>query len=126
MEVIGVGTDVVDVRRFREVMTRTPTILDRLFTGDERAWCERSRDPAERFAVRFAAKEAVSKAMRTGLSRFPIREIEVRRGENGEPTVQLGPKGSVVAEELGIGRFEISLSHSETTAIAMCVAVAAG
>ncbi len=125
MQVIGVGTDVVDVPRFREVMSRTPTILDRLFTDDERAWCERSRDPAERFAVRFAAKEAVSKAMRTGLSRFPIRQIEVVRGQDGEPSIRLGPKGQRVADDLGIGRFEISLSHSETTAIAMCVAVAA-
>lgn len=125
MEVIGVGTDVVDVPRFRTVMARTPTIVDRLFTDDEKAWCERKDDPAERYAVRFAAKEAVGKAMRTGLSRFPIREIEVVRGKNGEPTIRLGPKGAAVARELGIGRFEISLSHSETTAIAMAVAVAA-
>lgn len=124
MEVIGVGTDVVDVPRFRAVLARTPTIVDRLFTDGEKAWCERKTDPAERYAVRFAAKEAVGKAMRTGLSRFPIRQIEVIRGENGEPTIELGPKGQKVAKELGIGRFEISLSHSETTAIAVCVAVA--
>ena len=123
MEIIGIGTDVVDVVRFRDTMTRTPGILDRIFTPEERAWCERKRDPAERFAVRFAAKEAVGKAMRTGLSRFPIREIEVMRGADGEPSIRLGPKGTAVADELGVDRFEISLSHSEQTAIAIAIAI---
>ena len=76
---IGIGTDLVELDRFRLAMARTPRLLDRLFSAEERAYAERRRDPTERYAVRFAAKEAVMKAMGCGLWQFPLRDIEVVR-----------------------------------------------
>ena len=86
---IGVGIDTVEVPRFRKVAARTPGIIDRLFTDAERAYCERRKDPTERFAARFAAKEAVMKAMGVGVGACKWREIEVVRARSGQPSVSL-------------------------------------
>ena len=67
MNVLGVGIDLVDVDRFRRSLQRTPSMIERMFTEDERTYALAVNDPAERFAVRFAAKEAVMKAMGVGL-----------------------------------------------------------
>ena len=81
----GIGVDAVDVARFKEVMTRRPAVLDRLFTEAERAYAERSPNPALRLAARFAAKEAVLKALGVGLGEAAFRDVEVVRAESGEP-----------------------------------------
>lgn len=70
---IRVGIDVVDVERFRTVLRRTPSLVDRVFTRAEREYAHEALDPAERFAVRFAAKEATMKAMHVGLGAFSPR-----------------------------------------------------
>ncbi len=84
-DVRGIGVDAVDVVRFRHVMERRPGIVDRLFTDTERAYAERSRDPGPRLAARFAAKEAVLKALGVGVGAAGFRDVEVVRGDNGEP-----------------------------------------
>ena len=88
---IGVGIDTVEVPRFRKVAARTPGIIARLFTDAERAYCERRKDPTERYAARFAAKEAVMKAMGVGVGACKWREIEVVRERSGQP---VGPAHS--------------------------------
>ena len=64
--VVGVGVDLVEVDRMRDTLARTPTIVERVFTADEAAWARAAKDPSERFAVRFAAKEAVLKSLGVG------------------------------------------------------------
>ena len=74
---ISIGTDVVDLDRFRVALARTPRMVDRVFTEGERAYALRKRDPAERLAARFAVKEATMKALGVGLGAFKFHDVEV-------------------------------------------------
>jgi holo-[acyl-carrier protein] synthase len=121
---IGVGVDLVEVPRFREVINRTPSMLDRLFTDAERAYADRHRDPAPRLAVRFAAKEAVMKALGVGLGSMTIRDIEVARDEeSGRPTLVLHDTARRVADDRGVTQWQISLTHTDLMAQAMVIAL---
>ena len=73
----------------RAALERTPTLRARVFTEDEQAYCDRRRDPTERYAARFAAKEAVMKAMGVGVGACKWREIEVAKAGSGAPSVRL-------------------------------------
>ena len=119
---LGVGIDAVEVPRFRKVAERTPSILDRLFTISERDYCEQVRDPHQRFAARFAAKEAVLKAMGVGLGACAWHDIEVLRSDSGQPLVRLTGKAQSLADELGVADWQLSLTHTESIAAAMVVA----
>ncbi|MET0665545.1 MAG: holo-ACP synthase [Acidimicrobiales bacterium] len=100
---IGVGIDTVEVPRFRKVAARTPGIIDRLFTDAERTYCERRKDPTERYAARFAAKEAVMKALGVGLGACEMAEIEVVRDEDsGAPALLLHGKAAALAPDFGV------------------------
>lgn len=120
----GIGTDLVEVDRFRESLTRTPTLRDRLFTSGELAYADRAADPTERLAVRFAAKEAVMKAMGVGLGQVNMVDIEVVRTEGGAPVVRLHGTARQLASEQGIAVWHISLTHTESMAQAMVIAEA--
>ena len=123
-EVLGIGVDLVDVERMRTVIDRTPGIVGRVFTDDEVAWATAGASSAERFAARFAAKEAVLKSFGAGLGAAPLTDIEVVRGASGAPRIVLHGQASVLADSLGIGELKVSLSHTATSAVAMVVAVA--
>lgn len=120
---IGIGTDLVELARFRLAITRTPGILDRLFTDDERAYAELRRDPTERFAARFAAKEAVLKAMGAGLGECDFREIEVVRAESGAPSVLLHGRAVELAAGKGVREWRLTMTHTESLAHAIAVAL---
>ena len=120
---IGIGIDTVDVPRFRKVAARTPGIIDRLFTDAERTYCERRKDPTERYAARFAAKEAVMKAMGVGVGACKWREIEVVRERSGQPTVSLTGGAAALAGRKGVTGWRLSLTHTETVAEAVAVAL---
>jgi holo-[acyl-carrier protein] synthase len=112
--IIGVGIDVVDIGRFEEALERTPTLRERLFTERER---ER---PLNSLAARFAAKEALAKALGapTGMA---WHDAEVRNEHSGDPQFDL--RGSVLAraEERGVKNVHVSLSHDAGIASAMVV-----
>lgn len=120
---IGIGIDTVEVPRFRTVAARTPGILDRIFTDRERAYCEARRDPTERFAARFAAKEAVMKAMGVGVGSCKWREIEVTKARSGQPSVVLSGGAAAIADRLGVQGWRVSLTHTATVAEAVAVAL---
>ena len=120
---IGIGTDLVELDRFRLALRRTPKLAERLFSDDERAYAGRQRDPTERLAVRFAAKEAVMKAMGVGLWKFPMRDIEVVRAESGSPSVRLHAGAAEVAAERGVTEWRLTLTHTERVAQAIAVAL---
>ena len=113
--IVGVGIDVVDVERFMATITRTPRLREKLFTPEERDL------PDASLAARFAAKEAIAKALGApGGMRW--HDATVRRGVGGAPVVEL--RGTVLAraEELGVRRWHLSISHDAGIASAMCVA----
>ena len=124
MTVVGVGVDAVDIARVRTALTRTPTLLERLFTERERGSCV-TRCGDLRFgglAARFAAKEAVAKAMGTGIRGFGFRDIEVLTDANGRPSIQLHAGAADAARAAGIGEILVSLSTSTDLAVANAVA----
>ena len=108
----GVGTDLVEVDEMRALMSRQPRFAAHVFTEDERAYCERFADPAERYAVRFAAKEAVLKALGVGLTESVLTEIEVRRQAAGPPSLHLAGRAAALAEAAGISSWLITLTHT--------------
>jgi holo-[acyl-carrier protein] synthase len=122
--VLGLGIDLCEIERLRRAMTRTPGMRNRIFTVDEQAYCERKRDPAERYAARFAAKEAVMKAMGIGLSGCAVRDIEVVRADSGAPSVLLHASAARVAAERGVAGWLLSLTH--TGGFAQAAAIALG
>jgi holo-[acyl-carrier protein] synthase len=120
--VSGIGVDAVDVDRFRALLERRPGVVDRLFTTSEYAYASGSRDPAPRLAVRFAAKEAVLKALGVGIGAADFREVEVRRGESGAPRLELAGRAAALAAERGVARWHVSLTHTDTVAVASVIA----
>lgn len=127
MTPLGVGIDVVDVARVERLLNRKGSrALNRLLTDPERAYCLAQPEPARHIAVRLAAKEAAFKALQSGGARRMVawREVEVRRGKRGEPSLVLHDRAKTYVKELGISRTLVSLSHSETHAVAIVLLLA--
>lgn len=120
---IGIGTDLVEVERFRTTLERTPSIKQRTFTEAERDYADKKNDPTERYAVRWAAKEAVMKAMGVGLGEVAMVEIEVVRANSGAPSIQLYGTAAARAAELGITEWRITLTHTASLAQAFAIAL---
>ena len=121
--IVGMGTDLVDVGRFRVALGRRATLAERIFTPDEREYCQGQHDPAESYAARFAAKEAVMKALGAGLGAFEFYDVSVTRAESGAPTLVVAGKALTLADERGVTEWMLSLSHTATTAIAVVLAL---
>jgi holo-[acyl-carrier protein] synthase len=121
--IVGIGTDLVDVDRFRLALGRRATLADRIFTPGERGYCEGQHDPAESYAARFAAKEAVMKALGVGLGDFELHDVSVDRAGSGAPSLVVTGKAQALADERGVTGWMLSLSHTATTAIAVVLAL---
>ena len=120
---IGIGTDVVELDRFRETLARRPGLAERVFRDGERLYAEQRTDPTERYAVRFAAKEAVMKALGVGLGAFSLRDVEVVKAPSGAPSLVLHGRAAEVAADRGVQTWLLSLSHSDRSAVAFVVAL---
>jgi holo-[acyl-carrier protein] synthase len=121
--VIGIGNDLVDLDRFRAVLERTPTIVERVFTDAEQEYARLRQDPTERFGARFAAKEATMKALGVGLGEVVMRDIEVLRADSGAPSLLLHGTAATMAVERGVQRWMITISHTDHLAQAVVVAL---
>jgi len=118
--VVSVGVDIIAVARIARTLARHgDRFLHKVYTPAEAAYC-RGR-PAE-LAVRFAAKEAISKALGTGIAGISWTEMEILADRLGKPTVTLHGRALQRARILGLEEWAVSLSHSDTDAIAMIVA----
>lgn len=119
---IGIGTDLVDLDRFREALARTPGLVPRLFCADEQAYAERRNDPTERYAARFAAKEAGMKAIGTGW-RGGIRwqDFEVSNLPSGRPTLRFHGVAADHARRLGVTNVQLSLTHTADLGMAFVI-----
>ncbi|CAM8653499.1 putative carbohydrate kinase [Acidimicrobiia bacterium] len=120
--ILGIGADLVDLDRFRAVLERRPGMIARLFTDAEREYSERRNDSVERYAVRFAAKEAVLKSMGVGMGAADWHDIEVARDDSGRPSLIIRGRAAQLASSLGIARWELTLTHSDLVAQAIVVA----
>jgi holo-[acyl-carrier protein] synthase len=127
MAIVGTGVDIIEVGRIEQALTRAATATrfrQRIFTAGEIAYCEsRGRPRYQSYAARFAAKEAVMKAMGTGWNRnVGWSEIEVLRQQGHAPSIMLHGKAAHFSRSREIARFHLSLSHNDTLAIAYVIA----
>jgi len=122
--IVGTGVDIVEVDRLDGVIARRgERFVGRVFTPTEREYCDARPRPVIHYAGRFAVKEAVLKAIRTGwVEGISWTDVEVELGPKGEPSVKLTGGARQEADEQGIGSIHISISHSEHYAVAMAVA----
>lgn len=120
MSIRGIGVDVVDVERMKKTLQdQGEAFVSKVFTDAEIAYCRSRKNPHENFAARFAAKEAVSKAMQKGWSgEFRWKDVEVINDPSGAPRVVLYRE---VAKTLEGARIHLSLSHTENTVVAFAV-----
>jgi holo-[acyl-carrier protein] synthase len=117
----GLGIDVIAAERIGRLLARQPAAYERLFSAQERAYCDGFAAPSPHYAARFAAKEAVGKALGIGIIGFVWRDIEVLSG--GKPLVALHGDVADVARRLGVTRIELSLSHTAGMAYAVAAAL---
>jgi holo-[acyl-carrier protein] synthase len=123
VSIVGLGTDIVEVARFRLAMERTASLVDRLFSPEERQYASGQHDPAKSLAARFAAKEALMKALGVGLGDVDFHDVEVVRHESGAPSLEVRGRAHQLASDRGVTSWLLSLSHTETTAMAVVIAV---
>ncbi len=121
--IVSIGIDIIEIRRVREVLTRTPRFRERVFTEAERAYCDSRPNPAQHYAARFAGKEAVGKALGSGVW-FTWKEIEIVG--RPKPSVRLSGRTRAWAERVRAGRIDLSMTHSRELAAAICVVADAG
>jgi holo-[acyl-carrier protein] synthase len=121
--IVGAGIDLVETERIRRTVARFGRrFLERVFTPGEIAYAERKRDPAERYAARFAAKEAAMKAIGTGLRRgVRWRDFEVANRTSGKPELLLHGRAAQIAAALKVRRSTLSLTHTKGQAVALVI-----
>ncbi|HYH28183.1 MAG TPA: holo-ACP synthase [Actinomycetota bacterium] len=125
MQVVGIGVDLVEVDRVRRMLERHPSFRSRVFTPAEVEYCERKGGRPERYAARWAAREATIKAL-GGVRRLRYHDISVGRMPSGAPTIRLEGSAKARAAERGVREILVSFSHERHTAAAFCVAMGEG
>ena len=121
--ILGLGVDLAEVDRIQSAIERHGEIfLRRIYTPAERAYCDKFKNKYERYAGRFAAKEAAMKALGTGWRRG-VRwiDFEVVRGTGGRPTISLDGAAKEIAAQLGVKQISLSITHTATQALAQVI-----
>lgn len=126
MRIFGIGIDVVEVDRIASAIERHgESFLAKIFTAGERGYCETRKNPALHYAARFAAKEAVSKALGTGIGgNAGLHDMEVIHDPSGAPKLRLSGAAEIFAKQHGITEIQISLTHARDYAAANAIAIA--
>ncbi len=121
--ILGIGVDLCEVERIEQAITRHgERFLARIYTPAERAYCENKPNKMERFAGRFAAKEAAMKALGTGWHRgVGWCDFEVTRLATGQPVIVLHGVAQQIAQQMGTGRILVSITHTASMAMAQVV-----
>ena len=124
---VGLGVDIVEIERMRKILKRSPAFARKVFSAEECRYCDATAQPAVHYATRFAAKEAVLKALGTGFSQgIGVRDVEVRRTSKGRPYAVLTGRAKQVAQALGVRELPLSLSYTHTDAVACAMAITEG
>ncbi|MFZ0978331.1 MAG: holo-ACP synthase [Candidatus Acidiferrales bacterium] len=118
--IVGLGLDIAEIDRIEAAIKRHGApFLERLFTPAEMAYCESHKGKYERYAARFAAKEAAMKALGTGWSHgVRWRDIEVTREPSGKPTLRLAGVAADIAKRMGVKNISLTITHSGNLALA--------
>lgn len=117
--IYGIGTDITEIRRIEKAITRNKNFINKLFTKNEMDLWEKKNFKVEFIAGRFAAKEAISKALGTGIRDFNFKDIEIINNELGKPKVILKPKAEDIIRKISQSyKIHLSISHEKEYAIA--------
>ena len=121
--IISIGIDIIEVARIREVLARTPRFAERVFTAAERSYCDsRGAVSAQHYAARFAAKEAVLKALQTGWrGGIAWQDVEIGAKESGAPFLIFHGEVQRLFEKSGAAAAHLSMSHTSEHAIAQVI-----
>jgi holo-[acyl-carrier protein] synthase len=122
VEILGLGVDICEIARMERALARHPTMRHRVFTPEEVAYCDSKARPAESYAGRFAAREAVIKAL-GGYRGKAWQEISVTRAHSGAPAIRLEGNAKQRAAILGVTGVLVTFTHEKTNAVAFAVAV---
>ncbi len=122
MEIVGLGVDICEIARMERALARHPRMRERVFTSEEIAYCDSKARPAESYAGRFAAREAVIKAL-GGYRGKRWQDISVTRHPSGAPVIALTGNAKRRAAGLGISRVLVTFTHEKTNAVAFAMAV---
>lgn len=126
MALAGVGVDIVEIARMERILERTPHFCERVFTLEERSYCDKTARPAAHYACRFAAREAVLKALGSGFAACKrYDDVSVTIDNAGRPQVVLAGPVAELAERQGVLAIAISLSFTREMAVANAVATTA-
>lgn len=121
---VGLGVDLVNIARVQEILDRTPAFARRAFSEAESSYAWSTPNPAAHFATRFAAKEAVLKALGTGFSKgIRPTDVEVGRMPSGRPYAVLHGRAKEIADDMGVRELPLSLSYTHTDAVACAMAI---
>jgi holo-[acyl-carrier protein] synthase len=121
--IISIGIDIVEVYRIGETIQRTPRFASRVFTAQERAYCDaKGAASAQSYAARFAAKEAFLKALKTGWrGRITWQDMEILNDAQGVPNLEIKGEARILLENLGANKIHLSISHTTDHAVAQVV-----
>lgn len=119
--IAGIGTDIAEVKRF-EKWVKNPEMIERFFNEKERSSAKSDSAKCQHYAVRFAAKEAFSKALGTGISGFNLKDVYITNNSEGKPELNIeGAALSLLKERLGDCNAFVSLSHEKEYAVAFVI-----
>jgi len=123
MNILGIGIDIIEIDRIEKVMERTPRFLERNFTEKEIEYFKANNLRSESIAGNFAAKEAISKAIGTGIRGFNLKDIEILRDDLGKPIVNTYNNLNDICIKYSVKEIKVSISHSENYAVANCLII---
>ncbi|MGM9535958.1 MAG: holo-ACP synthase [Intestinibacter sp.] len=123
MNILGIGIDIIEIDRIEKVLKRTPRFLDRNFTEKEVEYFKANNLRSESIAGNFAAKEAISKAIGTGVRGFNLKDIEILRDDLGKPIVNTYNNLNEICIKYSVKEIKVSISHSENYAVANCLII---
>ena len=123
MNILDIGVDIVEIDRIKDAINKNERFLHRLFTDDEIKYFKSKGFKAETIAGNFAAKEAISKSIGTGIRNFNFKDIEVLRNNLGKPIVKTYNNLSKICIDYNILDIKVSISHSEKYAVANAIAI---
>lgn len=123
MNILGIGIDIIEIDRIEKVLERTPRFLERNFTEKEIEYFKANNLRIESIAGNFAAKEAISKAIGTGIRGFNLKDIEILRDDLGKPIVNTYNNLNDICIKYSVKEIKVSISHSENYAVANCLII---
>ena len=120
--IIGIGTDIFEVERMKTKIEKQPSLIEGIFTDNEISYCNQFKNKAQRFAARYAAKEAFLKAIGTGWrDGITFKDIDIINDDLGKPEIKLSGIAKQIADKLGVTAIHLSMSHTKDLANAFVI-----